>query len=136
MMGPETTTEVSAASGGGGAAGAGAAGAAGAGLAFVAADVSLLESPQPTTSKTAPIASNSIQLRMLLLRSISTSPPSSRSLRRTKGKAAGRKRRPRGTIQFAPSRALPCRHESLHRDWKRQRARKRRASREGVPPWG
>src|SRR6516162_8493245 len=90
MMGPETTTEVSAASGVGGAAGAGAAGAAGAGFAVIAADVSLLESPKPTTSKTDEIASNYIQLRMLLLRSISTSPPSSRSLRRTKGKAAGR----------------------------------------------
>src|SRR5215469_3161520 len=133
MIGPETTTEVSVGSGGGGVAGADAAGT---GFALVAGDVSLFESPQPTTSKTAPIASNSIQLRMLLLRSISTNPPSSRSLRRAKGKAAGRKRRPRGTSQFAPFRALPYRHESRHRDSIRQRARKRRASREGVPPWG
>src|SRR6516165_1204951 len=135
MMGPETTMEVSVASGGGGAAGAGAAGAAGAGLAFVAADVSLLESPQPTMSRTAPIASNSIQLRMLLLRSISTSPPSSRSLLRAKGLAAGRKHRPRDTNQFALFRGLPCRHESRHRDWRRQHARKRQASRAEVPPW-
>src|SRR6516164_10395349 len=136
MMGPETTTEVSVASGGGGVAGAGAAGAAGTGFALVAADVSLLESPQPTTSKTAPIASNSIQLLMLLLRSISTSPPSSRSLRRAKGLAAGRKHRPRDTNQFALFRGLPYRHESRHRDSIRQRAQKRRAFREGVPPWG
>src|SRR5215469_1883493 len=135
MMGPETTTEVSAASGVGGAAGAGAAVAAGTGFALVAADVSLLESPQPTTSKTAPIASNSIQLLMLLLRSISTSPPSSRSLRRAKGLAAGRKHRPRDTSQFALFRGLPCRHESRHRDSRRQHARKRRASRAEVLPW-
>src|SRR5215469_2075601 len=135
MMGPETTTEVSAASGVGGAAGAGTADAAGAGLGLVAADVSLFESPQPTTSRTAPIAISSMQLRILLLRSISTSPPSSRSLRRAKGLAAERKRTPRGTSQFAPFRGLPCRHESRHRDWRRQHARKRRASRAEVPPW-
>src|SRR6516162_6737131 len=136
MMGPETTTEVSVASAGGGAAGAGAAVVAGAGLAFVAADVSLFESRHPAASRTTPIAISSMRLAMLLLRCISTSPPSSISLRKAKGKAAGRKHRPKGTNRLAPFRGLPSRHESLHQGWIRQRGRKRRAFREGVLPWG
>src|SRR6516225_6856286 len=102
MMGPETTTEVSVASAGGGAARAGAAVVAGTGLAFVAADVSLFESRQPAASRTAPIATSSMRLGMLLLRCISTSPPSSISLRTAKEKAAGRKHRPKDTNPPAP----------------------------------
>src|ERR1700746_3791175 len=136
MIGPEITIEASVASAGG-AAGTEATGVDGTGAASVTAGGPFFESsPQPKVSRAAAIATASSQLRIHFLRSISTIPPSSRSLSKTKGRAAERKRRLRDTSQLAPSLFLPCRPESRHRRWGDRRGQKTRASHEGARPWG